>query len=222
MSLASRESCLAAGLPLACPRRTLRGPASSATDDDTTDEQRNGKDARRGSAATLTRVRDVVTSRWFVKGAFLALFVWSCIQLFRFAAWARGEGPYVARPEAPAGILPIGHFTSFFGWVRGGGWDTLLPAGLVIILGRARRSRCCSSAPSAAGSARWDGLGGFAAGGRKLLGGRNLRLAEVARHPASRLSLPACRGVRGRAAVRRPRRRGGRIQAAARTCGSPT
>lgn len=81
------------------------------------------------------RVRDAVTSRWFVKGAFFVFFVYSCIQLFRFVAWAHGTGPYVRRPEAPAGILPIGHFTSFFGWVRGGGWDTLLPAGLVIILG---------------------------------------------------------------------------------------
>lgn len=82
----------------------------------------------------LLRLRDLVTSRWFVKGAFFAFFVYTCVQLFRFAGWARGEGPYVARPEAPAGILPIGHFTSFFGWLKGGGWDTLLPAGLVIII----------------------------------------------------------------------------------------
>lgn len=83
---------------------------------------------------SLVRVRDVATSRWFVKGAFLVFFVWSCVKLFRFVAWAKGAGPYVSRPEAPAGILPIGHFTSFFAWVRGGGWDTLLPSGLVIIL----------------------------------------------------------------------------------------
>lgn len=82
----------------------------------------------------LTRVRDVVTGRWFVKGAFFVYFVFACVQLFRFASWARGTGPYVSRPESPAGILPIGHFTSFFGWLRGGGWDTYLPAGLVIIL----------------------------------------------------------------------------------------
>lgn len=83
---------------------------------------------------TLRRVRDVVTGRWFVKGAFFAFFVYAVVQLFRFAAWARGEGPFVDRPEAPAGILPIGHFTSFYGWLKGGGWDTLLPAGLVIII----------------------------------------------------------------------------------------
>lgn len=70
-----------------------------------------------------------------MKAAFLALFVWSCVRLMRFVAWARGTGPYSARPEAVAGLLPIGHFTSFFAWIRGGGWDVLLPAGLVIILG---------------------------------------------------------------------------------------
>jgi polyferredoxin len=128
--------------------------------------------------STLVRARDVVTSRWFVKGAFLAFFVWSCVQLFRFAAWARGEGPYVARPEAPAGILPIGHFTSFFGWVRGGGWDTLLPAGLVIILGALtisllfKRAFCGWICPV---GTVWEA---FAAGGRRLLGGRNLRLPK--------------------------------------------
>ncbi len=79
--------------------------------------------------------RGVVSSRWFVKGAFFALFLVSVVQLLMFERWARGEGPYVARPEAVAGLLPIGHFTSFFGWVRGGGWDVYLPAGLVIIIG---------------------------------------------------------------------------------------
>jgi polyferredoxin len=82
----------------------------------------------------LRRILTVITSRAFVKGAFLVLFIWLVTRLLAFAAWARGEGPYVHRPEAVGGILPIGHFTSFFGWLKGGGWDTLLPAGLVIIL----------------------------------------------------------------------------------------
>jgi polyferredoxin len=73
--------------------------------------------------------------RWILKGAFLAYFIFTCVQLFRFAAWARGNGPYVPRPEAPAGLLPLGHFLSFFAWIRGGGWDSILPAGLVIIIG---------------------------------------------------------------------------------------
>jgi polyferredoxin len=75
-----------------------------------------------------------VTSRWVVKTAFLVFFVFTVVQLLRFERWARGVGPYVRRPEAVAGILPIGHFTSFFAWIRGGGWDSVLPAGLVLIL----------------------------------------------------------------------------------------
>lgn len=81
------------------------------------------------------KFRDFVTSRWFVKTAFFVYFIFACVQLMRFARWTRGLGPYVGRPEAPAGLLPVGHFTSFFGMVRGGGWDTLLPAGLIIIIG---------------------------------------------------------------------------------------
>ena len=87
----------------------------------------------------LVRVRDVVTGRWFVKGAFFAFFVFSVVQLFRFAAWARGTGPYVLAAGGAGGhpadralheLLRAG--------CSGGGWDTLLPAGLVIILGGAR------------------------------------------------------------------------------------
>jgi polyferredoxin len=81
----------------------------------------------------------------------------------------------VDRPEAPAGILPIGHFTSFFGWVRGGGWDTLLPAGLVIILAALatslafKRGFCGWICPV---GTVWEA---FAALGRRLLG-RDFRL----------------------------------------------
>jgi polyferredoxin len=83
----------------------------------------------------LSRVLDVVTSRVVVKSAFLLFFLGACVQLLLFWRWAVGGGGYVPRPEAVAGLLPVGHFTSFFAWVRGGGWDTLLPAGLVIIIG---------------------------------------------------------------------------------------
>lgn len=82
----------------------------------------------------LRRFAQAASVRWLVKGAFLAYFVYLSARLLAFASWARGEGPYVPRPEAVAGILPVGHFTSFFAWLKGGGWDTLLPAGLVIIL----------------------------------------------------------------------------------------
>lgn len=126
----------------------------------------------------LKRLRDVVSSRVFVRGAFFVFFIFTCVQLLRFAAWARGTGPYVARPEAPAGLLPIGHFTSFFAWVRGGGWDMLLPAGLVIILGAIalsvllKRGFCGWICPL---GSLWEG---GALLGRKLLGGRNLRLPK--------------------------------------------
>jgi len=121
-------------------------------------------------SSSLILIRDFVTSRWFIKSAFLVFFVYTCVQLFRFARWARGDGPFVARPEAPAGLLPVGHFTSFFGWVRGGGWDTLLPAGLVIIIAAIavslffRRGFCGWICPV---GTVWEG---FAAIGRRVLG----------------------------------------------------
>lgn len=124
------------------------------------------------------RIRDFVTGRWFSKTAFLVFFVYACVQLFRFAAWARGEGPYVTRPEAPAGLLPVGHFMSFFVWIRGGGWDTLLPAGLVIIIAAVsvsllfRRGFCGWICPV---GTVWEACSAL---GRKLLGGRNIRLPK--------------------------------------------
>lgn len=124
------------------------------------------------------RVRDFVTGRWFIKAAFLLYFVYACVQLMRFAAWARGTGPFVHRPEVVAGLLPVGHFTSFFAWVRGGGWDTLLPAGLVIILGALavsllfKRGFCGFICPV---GTVWEG---FSAAGRALLGGHRIRVPK--------------------------------------------
>lgn len=85
--------------------------------------------------SALKRLLDTVTRRMFVRVAFLIFFIGASVQLVLFAKWARGNGAFVPRPEAVAGLLPVGHFTSFFAWVRGGGWDVLLPAGLVIIIG---------------------------------------------------------------------------------------
>lgn len=125
---------------------------------------------------TWLRVRDFVSSRWFIKTAFFAYFVFACVELMRFAAWARGTGPYVSRPEVVAGLLPVGHFTSFFAWVRGGGWDALLPAGLVIILGALavslvfKRGFCGFICPV---GTVWEG---FSAAGRKVLRGRQIRV----------------------------------------------
>lgn len=83
----------------------------------------------------LQKVVDFLTSRVFIKTIFFLIFVSSVVHLLLFERWARGLGEYVHRPEAVAGLLPVGHFTSFFGWIRGAGWDTVLPAGLVIIIG---------------------------------------------------------------------------------------
>ncbi len=126
----------------------------------------------------LRRLIDIVTSRVVVRSAFLVFFLWICWRLMAFTAWARGQGAYVPRPEAVAGLLPIGHFTSFFAWVRGGGWDTVLPAGLVIILGAIalsvlfKRGFCGWICPL---GTIWE-LGALA--GRRLLGGRNIRLPK--------------------------------------------
>ncbi len=125
---------------------------------------------------TWQRVRDFVTGRCFFKTVFFAYFVFACVRLMRFAAWARGAGPYVRRPEIVAGLLPIGHFTSFFALLRGGGWDSLLPAGLVIIIGALavsllfKRGFCGWICPV---GTLWEA---FAALGRKLMRGKNVRL----------------------------------------------
>jgi len=74
--------------------------------------------------------------------------------------------------------LPVGHFMSFFAWIRGGGWDALLPAGLVIIIAAVsvsllfRRGFCGWICPV---GTVWEAC---AALGRKLLGGRNVRLPK--------------------------------------------
>jgi len=125
---------------------------------------------------TWQRVRDFMTGRWFIKTAFFLYFVFACVQLMRFAAWTRGTGPYVGRPEVVGGLLPVGHFTSFFALVRGGGWDPLLPAGLVIIIGALavsllfKRGFCGFICPV---GTVWEG---FSALGRKLLKGKQIRL----------------------------------------------
>lgn len=83
---------------------------------------------------SFSKFLDIVTSRWAIKAFFFVIFLGSAIKLLMFERWARGLGPYVSRPEAVAGLLPVGHFTSFFAWLKGGGWDMYLPAGLIIII----------------------------------------------------------------------------------------
>lgn len=124
---------------------------------------------------TLIKVRDILFSRAVIKAGFFILFAYSVIRLLGFERWARGEGEFVSRPEAVAGLLPVGHFTSFFGWVRGFGWDTLLPAGLIIILAALlvslffKRGFCGYVCPV---GTVWEGSSWL---GRTLLG-KNIRL----------------------------------------------
>jgi polyferredoxin len=125
--------------------------------------------------STGQRVLRAVTSRMFVRTAFLLFFIYVAVSLWRFAEWARGNGPYVTRPESFAGLIPIGHYTSFFAWLKGGGWDTYLPAGLIIILAAIavsflfKRGFCGWVCPL---GTVWE-LGALA--GRKVIG-KNLRL----------------------------------------------
>jgi polyferredoxin len=126
--------------------------------------------------ARFTSILEIVTSRMFVRSMFLAFFIYVAVQLWRFAEWARGAGPHVSRPESFAGLVPVGHFTSFFAWLKGGGWDVYLPAGIVIILAAItvsflfRRGFCGWICPL---GTIWE-WGAIA--GRTLLGGRNMRV----------------------------------------------
>lgn len=83
----------------------------------------------------LSQILRFLARRNVVRGAFLVFFALMMVQLWMFALWAAGlSARQVPRPEAVVGIIPIGAFMSFFAWLRTGMWDTVLPAGLVIIL----------------------------------------------------------------------------------------
>ena len=84
------------------------------------------------------RVRAIVRfvlKRNFVRSAFLVFFVAISAQLWLWAQWEAGFSTLaVPRPEAVAGIIPVGAWTSFFGWLKSGSWDVVLPAGVVIVI----------------------------------------------------------------------------------------
>lgn len=128
------------------------------------------------TGSKLRDLRELLTRRMTVRWAFLGFFLVAVWQLLAFVRWARGTGPYVPRPEAVAGLLPVGHFTSFFAWLKGGGWDTLLPAGLVIIIGAVtvsvlfKRGFCGWICPL---GTVWETA---ALLGRRLTGGRTIRI----------------------------------------------
>lgn len=122
----------------------------------------------------LRRFARTVSPRTLVRGGFLAFFAYLAARLWMFYRWAEGVGPHVSRPEAVAGLIPVGAFTSLFAWIKTGIWDTVMPAGLVIILGALivsvlfKRAFCGWICP--VGTV----FHGFAWGGRKVLG-KNIR-----------------------------------------------
>ena len=91
---------------------------------------KNGADAPR-SRSLLSRLYP----RAVVRGAFFVFFVGLCIQMWLFFQWAKGTGPYVPRPEAVTGMIPVGAYMSFFAWLKTGVYDPVLPAGVTIIVG---------------------------------------------------------------------------------------
>jgi len=115
-----------------------------------------------------------VSPRAVVRGAFLAFFLYLSARLWLFYRWAEGLGEHVARPEAVAGLIPVGAFTSLFAWLKTGAWDQVMPAGIVIILAALllsvlfKRGFCGWICPV---GTVWHA---FSWMGRKLLG-RNLR-----------------------------------------------
>jgi polyferredoxin len=104
-----------------------------------------------------------------VRGAFLVFFVYLCVRMWMFLQWAKGVGPYVQRPEAVTGLIPLGAFMSFFAWVKTGHYDTVIPAGVTIIVGALltsllfKRGFCGFICPV---GAVWEGFGWL---GAKLL-----------------------------------------------------
>lgn len=123
----------------------------------------------------VDRLFSKVGPRLLVRGGFFLFFVYISSRLLAFRAWALGQGPFVERPEAVAGILPVGSYMSFFLWLKTGWFDPVLPAGIVIIIGALvtsllfKRGFCGWICPV---GTVWEGAGWL---GRKVLGRDNYR-----------------------------------------------
>ncbi|MDO8949705.1 MAG: 4Fe-4S binding protein [Actinomycetota bacterium] len=130
----------------------------------------------RTNEGIIGRTLDRIGPRLLVRGAFLLYFVYVSVRLLMFRAWALGEGPFVSRPEAVAGLLPIGSYMSFFLWIKTGFFDPVIPAGIVIIIGAIatsvlfKRGFCGWICPV---GTVWEGAAWF---GRKVLKRDNFRL----------------------------------------------
>ena len=145
--------------------------------------------------------------RTLVRGAFLVFFVYLCVKLWLFYLWAVGAGPYVARPEAVTGLIPVGAYMSLFAWAKTGVYDPVLPAGVTIVVGALltsllfKRGFCGYVCPI---GALWEG---FAWLGRRVLprqlaaprwldlGLRGLRYAFAFAFVAMLFSLPVAEAV---------------------------
>ncbi|MDA3935872.1 MAG: 4Fe-4S binding protein [Actinomycetota bacterium] len=108
--------------------------------------------------------------RFVVRTGFLFYFIYLCAKLWMFYLWAVGEGAYVDRPEAVAGLIPVGAYMSFFLWLKTGFFDVVAPAGIIIIVGALatsflfKRGFCGWICPV---GAVWHGFGWL---GRRLQG----------------------------------------------------
>ncbi len=130
----------------------------------------------RSNENVIVRTFERIGPRLLVRGGFLAYFVYISVRLLMFRAWALGTGPFVSRPEAVAGLLPVGSYMSFFLWLKTGFFDPVLPAGIVIIIGAIatslifKRGFCGWICPV---GTVWEGASWL---GRKVLKRDNFRL----------------------------------------------
>ncbi len=100
-------------------------------------QARPAAEASAGDSAVARVARRLkgLHARAVVRGAFTAFFVYLCVKLWLFYLWAMGAGPYVPRPEAVAGVIPVGAYMSLFAWAKSGLYDPVIPAGVSIVLG---------------------------------------------------------------------------------------
>lgn len=124
----------------------------------------------------LLAVLKRLSMRTWVRIGFLGVFLYACWQLWRFYQWALGVGPYVPRPEAVAGFVPLGALMSLMAWIKTGFFDPVMPASLVIMIGALvlsllfKRGFCGYVCPVGTVVSAFGWLG------RKLNGGRPRRI----------------------------------------------
>jgi len=151
----------------------VRQPFSRERDQNS--EQKAGICMKRTMRDRFDSVFSHVGPRLLIRGGFLTYFIYLCTRLLAFRSWALGHGQYVKRPEAVAGILPVGSYMSFFLWLKAGIFDTVLPAGIIIIIAALvlslffKRGFCGWICPV---GTVWEGAAWF---GRKVLHRDNYR-----------------------------------------------